>query len=378
MKNSFLNGMTPEYFLKHYWNKKPCLFIGAVPEARTLGTSKDFLEMSYRQDFETRMVVESGGDYPWQAKLGPFKKSDYKKNALWTLICHNLELCNEDFQKLKKNVDFISDWHFDDIMVTLSSKGASVGAHIDDYSVFIIQGKGRRRWLLEENPDHGYQPDLDIRLLTHFNPEIEWILEPGDMLYLPPNVAHHGISLDESISYSIGFKSVRYNQLIVNYAMELMNSLDGKSFCDRKTKMPSDPFLVPEKVSDSMFEDVIKLLSDRKKFDECLLNFLSRPKNEALPETEMKDTEILKKLKGARLKRDSWVKFVSRKASKDKYEVSINQKLYCVKANEYEILRDYFELSPLQQFKICPEHLKNTTLLKIFVENFKAGVFFSE
>ncbi len=236
MSTSFFNGMDPEYFLKNYWNKKPCLFKKAVPYVQDLGNTSDFLEMSYDPDSETRMVIQSGGDYPWQAKLGPFIKSDFKEKSLWTLICHNLELVNEDFQQLKKNINFIPDWHFDDIMATVSNKGSSVGAHVDDYSVFIIQGSGKRRWLLEENPNLDYYPDLDVRLLTKFNPKFEWILESGDMLYLPPNVAHHGISLEDSISYSIGFKSVRYNNLIVNYAMDLMNDLENLSFCDRKSK----------------------------------------------------------------------------------------------------------------------------------------------
>lgn len=370
--------MNTEHFLRHYWNKRPYLFKGAVPEARKLGSPKDFIKMGTSQDFETRMVIESGGDYPWQAKIGPFSKSDFKKGSLWTLICHNLELCSEDFQQLKKKVNFIPDWHFDDIMVTLSSKGASVGAHIDDYSVFIIQGKGSRKWLLEEDPDHGYQPDLDIRLLTRFNPQIEWTLEPGDMLYLPPNVAHHGISLEESISYSIGFKSVRYNQLVVNYAMELVSSLEGKSFCDKSSKIATDPFLVPKNVYDSMYQDVIKLLSDKKRFEECLLNFLSRPKNEPLPETEMSEREILQALKQSVLKRDPWARFISRKSGKNRYEISINQRSYSLNGSEYLAIREYFEISPLQNFKIKKEHIKNQALLKIFLENYKSGIFFTE
>lgn len=375
MKNAFLSGMTPEYFLKHYWNKKPCLFKGAVPQASKLGTPNEFFELAKDSEYESRMVIESGGDYPWQAKVGPFKKNDFKKNALWTLICHNLELLSEDFQDLKQQANFISEWHFDDIMATISNKGSSVGAHIDDYSVFIIQGKGKRRWLLEENPSHGYQPDLDIRLLTKFNPTIEWELEPGDMMYLPPNVAHHGISLEDSISYSIGFQSVRYNHFVVSYAMELMNQLEGKSFQDRRTQFADDRFLVSKTVSDTIYSEVMDLLSDRKKFDESLLKFLSRPKNESLSEAEFSDAEALKVLKSSKLKRDPWAKMVSLKKGKGQFHVSINQSIYSLSETDYEALKFYLEKSPLDTFKIKTQDLKSQSLMKILLDCLNSGIF---
>ncbi|MCM2350498.1 MAG: hypothetical protein NDI69_10790 [Bacteriovoracaceae bacterium] len=376
MKTTFLNDMTPGYFLKHYWNKRPYLFKGAVPEAKKLGTTREFTQMSLSPAYETRMVIESGGDYPWQAQMGPFKRSDFKNKSLRTLICHNLELYNEDFQKLKENINFIPDWHFDDIMATISNKGSSVGAHIDDYSVFIIQGKGRRRWLLQENPNKECFPDLDIKLLTHFNPEIEWILEPGDMIYIPPNVAHHGISLEDSISYSIGFKSVRYNQLIMSHAMDLMQDLEEQSFSDNHSTIAKDPFLITKEVSDTIYKEVTELFSDREKFNQSLIKFLSKPKNEPADEQYLEEKPILKILKNYGIKRDMWSKMTSLKTSPSRYQVSINQRIYALKAPEYIILRDYFDKSPFISFKIKPEHLKETTLKSIFIENFQEGVFY--
>lgn len=375
MKTSFLNGMTPEYFLKHYWNQKPYLFKGAVPAAKNLGTTSEFVQMSLSPDYETRMVLESGGEYPWQALIGPFKRSDFKKKSLRTLICHNLELYNENFQKLKENINFIPDWHFDDIMATISNKGSSVGAHVDDYSVFIIQGKGKRRWLLQENPNTECIPDLDIKLLTQFDPAIEWTLEPGDMIYIPPNVAHHGISLEDSISYSIGFKSIRYNELIMSHAMDLMQNLE-QSFSDNQRTKAKDPFLITKDVSDTIFNEVIGLLSDREKFNQSLLKYLSRPKNGPMDEQVLDEKEVLMILKMSRVKRDMWARMTSLKLNKNQYQVSINQQIYIIKAAEYSILKDYFDQSPFKAFKIKSEHLKIISLKKIFIENFQAGVFY--
>jgi 50S ribosomal protein L16 3-hydroxylase len=370
--------MTKDFFLKHYWNKKPCLFKQALPEIKDFGTIKDFLEMALEDDHETRMVIETGGDYPWQAKEGPFKKSDFNQKTLWTLICHNLEIVNEDFQQLKKRINFLPQWNFDDIMATVSKKGASVGAHIDDYSVFIIQGKGKRRWLLEENPKRGYLPDLDIRLLKQFDPEIEWILEPGDMIYIPPNVAHHGISLEDSISYSLGLKSVRYNELIVNFAMDLMTELKKESYSVDRKAVSADPFLISKKVRDDIFQDITTLFSDRKKFEYSLQKFLTRPKNESYPDEELSDKEILKILKKTWLKRDAWARLASMKMSKGYYRISINQNMFLLKTVEYKIICDYFERSPLKPFKIRPEHLKIMALQEIFIKGFSMGLFYRE
>ena len=378
MTNLFFNGMTKDFFLKHYWNKRPCLFKQALPEIKDLGTTKDFLELALEDDYETRMVIETGGDYPWQAKEGPFKKSDFNQKALWTLICHNLETVNEDFQQLKKRIDFLPQWNFDDIMATVSNKGASVGAHIDDYSVFIIQGKGKRHWLLEENPKRGYWPDLDIRLLKQFNPEIEWILEPGDMIYIPPNVAHHGISLEDSISYSLGLKSVRYNELLVNFTMDLMTELKKESYSVDRKAVSADPFLISKKVRDDIFQDITTLFSDRKKFEYSLQKFLTRPKNESYSEEELSDKEILKILKKTRLKRDAWARLASIKMSKGQYRISINQNMFLLNTTEYEIICGYFERSPLESFKIRPEDLKIIALQEIFIKGFSMGLFYRE
>lgn len=334
--------------------------------------------MALSEEHETRMVIETGGDYPWQAKEGPFKQSDFNQKALWTLICHNLETVNEDFQQLNKRINFLPKWNFDDIMATVSKKGASVGAHIDDYSVFIIQGKGRRRWLLEENPNREYWPDLDIRLLKQFNPEIDWILGPGDMIYIPPNIAHHGVSLEDSISYSLGFKSVRYNELIVNFAMDLMTELKKESYSVDRKAVSEDPILISKKVRDDIFHDITSLLCDRKKFEHSLQKFLTRPKNESYPDEDLLDKEVLKILKKAWLRRDAWARLASIKMSKGQYRISINQNMFLLNTADYEIICDYFERSPLTRFKIKSEHLKNSALQEIFIKGFRLGFIYEE
>jgi 50S ribosomal protein L16 3-hydroxylase len=376
MNKNFLGKISKEVFIKQYWNKKPLLIKQAVPEVAHYANFKDFYDLASDEEFETRMVYEKGGDYPWQAIQGPFRKKDYKKNALWTLICHNLELLNTDFYNLKQNVNFIPEWNFDDIMATISKKGASVGAHIDDYSVFIIQAAGKRKWLLDQKAQPDYIPNLDIRLLKNFNPTIEWVLEPGDMLYLPPNLAHHGVSLEDSISYSVGFKSIRYKDFLSHYLCALDHLLEDKSFHDKKLILQNDKFQIKEYVLDQVYKEVFDLVSNKDKFNNSLLSYLSRSKND-LKFDNRNPKSIQTDLKAkAILKRNIWAKFVSHKLINDQYKISINLKVYEVDKYCYQKLHGLFSQEADSEFSFSKSDLKNTTYMNLWIDLIRDGVFY--
>lgn len=377
MKSTFLGKTSTEEFMKKYWNKKPVLIKNAVRDISKFADFEDFMEMAQDGEFETRIVYEKGGDYPWQAKVGPFKKKDFKSKALWTLICHNLELINSDFFKLKQNVSFIPEWHFDDIMATISKKDASVGAHIDDYSVFIIQGKGRRKWLLEENPNHEYFPDLDIRLLTHFNPKIEWVLEPGDMVYIPPNVAHHGISLEDSISYSLGFKSVRYKDLLDVYVTNIMAELEESSFHDPKMGIQKDRFILENYVVDQVHCELMTLMKNETHFKEAFLSYLSRPKNEVAKNEELNADTIIDNLQmGMSLKRDIWAKLVAVHSGLENYDISVCGNSFNVKSATYKKLNSLFNQEAETIFILNKRDLTNKEFRDLMIMFIQNGVFY--
>lgn len=376
MTTNFLGKLSVDKFINDYWNKKPLLIKNAVNDISKFADFEDFYEMGKDPEFESRIVYEKGGDYPWQAKVGPFKNKDFKKNALWTLICHNLELLNSDFYKLKENVRFAPDWHFDDIMATISKKGSSVGAHIDDYSVFIIQGKGQRKWLLEENPISDYIENLDIRLLKNFTPKIEWILSPGDMIYIPPNVAHHGISIEDSISYSLGFKSIRYKNLLDGYVTDLMAELDDASFHDLNMQKAKDPFLVDDYVVDSVYKELFKIINDKKKFKDSLIKHLSRPKSINEEECTSSEAEIKKIVsKSFKFKRDIWAKMVSIE-EKNNFKLSINSNNFSVSKITYKTISYWFAVDPNSELAFTDSELKNSELVNLFVIFIKNGVFY--
>lgn len=370
-------GISAELFLRDYWNKKPLLVRGAVKNASRLATFEDFYEMARDPDFETRIVYESGGDYPWQAKPGPVKKADLRKNALWTLICHNLELLNPEFFALKKAVRFVPEWNFDDVMATISKKGASVGAHIDDYSVFIFQGAGSRKWLLQSDPNPDYIPDIDIKLLKEFQPDTEWILNPGDMIYIPPGVAHHGISLDDSISYSIGFKSIRYPELIDFHITQIIENAEGASFHDNKISLQSDPFLVQEYVMESIYKDLMKVVGDKKLFKQTMMKFLTRPKNEDENPIEESREDIYHELKNkARFKRDIWAKIAAKETKTGDFEVAVNSILFLVSEETYQKIRSYFLNGPDVVYHLSKSDLNNIELTEMMITLISEGAFY--
>lgn len=375
LKNKLFNSkISKADFFSKYWNKKPYLFKGAISNPHELGDFKDFFDLALDPDFETRMVYEEGGDYPWQAKLGPFSKKDFKKNALWTLICHSLELFNEDLYAIKSELDFIPSWQFDDVMATVSKKGASVGAHIDDYSVFIFQGKGRRKWLLQSDASPDYVCDLDIRLLREFRPDEEYILEPGDMIYLPPNLAHHGISMDDSISYSIGFKSIRYEQLLSTLLTCDDLNLETFSFHEPKNILQDNPLLITSESYKNIKQDLIKMISDDEIFSTTLLRHLSKPKSEILNYGNV--IKNLNAVKNKKIKRDIWAKFVSLKNDTKNFKVSINGKIYILNTQDYNLFKKIFQTSPHEYFKLEGSHLKSSSFTKIFIELFNEGIFY--
>lgn len=377
MNTTFLDTILPADFLQNYWNKKPLILKNVIANIEEFSSFDDFVEMSKDEYFETRMVYETGGEYPWQAKLGPFTDNDFKENSLWTLICHNLELINSDFFELKKKIRFIPEWNFDDLMVTVSKKGASVGAHIDDYSVFIIQGSGSRKWMLQDNANAEYIPNLDIKLLKEFHPKEEWILETGDMLYLPPGLAHHGVSLEDSISYSLGFKSIRYKELLDYHITQVLNIVDEASFHDSKITVQKDPFLIQDYVIENIYQDLMKFMADKETFKNSLLSYLSRPRNIIENTSDDSSSVILKDLKsGSEFKRDIWSKLVATRLNDLEVQVAINEKIYNISEASYQKLQNYFSQEADDVLKITKSESNNKEFTELMKNLINDGIFY--
>ena len=204
---TLLGGRSAANFMKNYWQKKPLLIRKAVEAGHSCPLPPARLKKLAKQDdVESRLIWQENGQ--WNMENGPFSRFPKVTEPNWSLLVQSVDLHDDVTAELMQQFRFIPDARLDDIMISLASLGGGVGPHFDSYDVFLLQGRGQRRWRISQQTDLSLVPDIPCKILQHFEPEEEFVLEPGDMLYLPPHVAHDGISLsDECITVSIGFRA---------------------------------------------------------------------------------------------------------------------------------------------------------------------------
>ena len=347
----FNSDISVEIFLNEFWNKKPLLIKNAIPNAGTLASLEDFIQMAQDEDFETRLVLESEGKYPWQLIHGPIPKKFFKEHKQWALMCHNLNLLAPEFFELEKSVSFLNKWKFDDVMAVCSMPGASVGAHIDNYNVFILQGQGRRLWQLELNPKKDYIKDLDIRLLQEFKPDMEWTLNTGDIIYIPPGVAHHGLAQVESISYSIGFKSFETDKLLDYYTSEFMASFDGHFILDEKAAPVADPFLVSQNEMQKYFTSFKEQIINEETFSKSFSKWATKPHTALTPE-EMSPNEIVEVLElGVPFERCVHSRMLATQNGQE-FHITLFEDNFCLTGTQYQEFKNIYDNSPFENYNI--------------------------
>ncbi|KKW81470.1 cupin [Acinetobacter sp. AG1] len=205
-----LGGITAEQFLNEYWQKKPLLVRNAMPEIMGLLEPEDVKELALEEDVSARLIRQKNKNpYEWHVKSSPLTKGDFQKLPnLWTILVQAVDHYSFDIAELWKKFPFIPQWRRDDIMVSYAPKGGSVGKHFDFYDVFLVQGHGHRRWQLGQMCDESTQfiPDQPLKLLPEINVQFDEVLAPGDLLYVPPGLAHYGVAEDDCLTFSFGFR----------------------------------------------------------------------------------------------------------------------------------------------------------------------------
>lgn len=221
---TLLNGLTPTEFMAQYWQKKPLLIRGAMPDFRGLLDPSELAGIACEADVPSRLIQfdparQQKGE-GWQVTQGPFDDDDFTSlpPQHWTLLVQGMNHILPEAQALLSQFSFIPNARLDDVMVSYAPTGGGVGPHIDSYDVFLLQGAGKRRWRISQQTDLRLITGAPLRILSHFVSEQEWVLEPGDMLYLPPNVAHWGIAEDDDcMTYSIGFRAPTARELAIEF-----------------------------------------------------------------------------------------------------------------------------------------------------------------
>jgi len=240
MRPGLLGGLSPRAFLRRHWQKRPLLVRGALPGFRDPITPHGLLALAARGDVESRLVMERGGTGPWQVVPGPLAPARLRRlpPSHWTVLVQDVDAHVDAAADLIEEFDFLPRWRVDDVMVSLAAPRGSVGPHVDGYDVFLVQGRGRRRWRIARRFAETYRPGLDLRVLRGFRAEREWVLEAGDMLYLPPGVAHHGVALEECLTYSVGFRAPGHAELAAGFLQRVVMGVD-------QARRYADPDMAP-------------------------------------------------------------------------------------------------------------------------------------
>lgn len=224
MKKNTLLGMTPAQFLRDYWHKKPLLIRQAIPGFKPLLPRDDLFKLASQEEVESRLISHT--NQKWSMKSGPFDTLPSVKQKKWTLLVQGVNLHDDSAEKLLRRFNFIPDIRLDDLMISYATAEGGVGPHFDSYDVFLLQAHGRRRWQIGAQKDLTIMEGMPLKILKNFRPDQEFVLEPGDMLYLPPQYAHDGVALDECMTYSIGFRAPSYQELGESFLQFMADSID--------------------------------------------------------------------------------------------------------------------------------------------------------
>jgi len=230
-----LGGITPTQFLAEYWQKKPLLIKNAIPNFQGLLSPEELAGLACEDEVQSRIVEEINGT--WHASHGPFDDADFARLPeqpdpahRWTLLVQSVNHFLPEASQLLQQFNFIPHARLDDLMVSYAPDGGGVGPHFDSYDVFLLQGQGKRLWRISEQTDLSLIEGAPLRILKYFDTAQEWLLEAGDMLYLPPHLAHWGIAVSDGVvdcmTYSIGFRAPKNQELATEFLGYMQDKLN--------------------------------------------------------------------------------------------------------------------------------------------------------
>ncbi len=285
-----LGGLTPAQFLAEYWQKKPLLIKNAIPDFTGLLSPEDLAGLACEDDVQSRIVLQKGEK--WTLKNGPFEEQDFSKlpDKDWTLLVQSVNHYLPEASELLQQFDFIPHARLDDLMVSYAPDGGGVGPHFDSYDVFLLQGQGKRLWRVSEQSDLSLVEGAPLRILKNFETEQEWVLEAGDMLYLPPQVAHWGIAVavgsEDCMTYSIGFRAPKHQELTSEFLGFIQDKVAQEKLVLTGIYQDSDLKLAdhPAEISQDMVQKVGEILNRIQWSEQDISGFLGQYLSEPKPD----------------------------------------------------------------------------------------------
>lgn len=244
-------GMPPAVFLRDYWHKRPLLIRNAFPGFVSPVEPGDLAGLACEEIALSRVVSYDRRQDRWSLRSGPFQEEEFPAmpDHDWTLLVQDVDKWDADVRALLAHFRFLPRWRIDDVMISFAATGGSVGAHVDHYDVFLLQAQGQRRWQIDASvalgraaPCTDFRDDVELKLLRRFEPTHDWVLGPGDMLYLPPLVPHHGVAVDPCLTFSFGMRAPASAELISGYLDDLIEGADeAVRYHDEDLTPPKDP-----------------------------------------------------------------------------------------------------------------------------------------
>lgn len=296
-----------DMFLRDYWQKKPLLIKSPWQSWNAPLEPDDLAGLACEESVESRIVTQTGKRDGWKLEHGPFPETRFNQlgEKQWTLLVQAVDHYVPEVAALIEPFRFIPNWRIDDIMVSYAADGGGVGPHFDQYDVFLIQGLGKRRWqiggLCDENTE--LLPNEELRLLANFDVIDEWVCEPGDILYVPPGIAHNGVAIgDDSMTYSVGFRAPSRSELIGYWADDLLEELNvDDRYSDPILKTQGNPGEISADAIDRLHRMITEKIGDRDAFASWFGKYSSTPKYPDVdwqPEDSIEIEQLREFLKG--------------------------------------------------------------------------------
>lgn len=238
---SFPDALNQTDFLAKYWQRKPLYMPNAWPEFDNPLSADELAGLALEDEIPSR-IIEQHSNHQWSVRNGPFTQQDFAdlEGKRWSLLITDIEKHLPELMAYVQPFRFIPDWRFDDFMISYAPPGGSVGPHMDDYDVFLIQAQGQRDWQIEGEfralpiPEEELIPNTDLRLINAFNTAQQFSCTPGDMLYLPPRIGHYGIAKTDCMTWSMGFKAPNFDEMLAEYMDAFSTQNEFKRYTDKK------------------------------------------------------------------------------------------------------------------------------------------------
>ncbi|WP_426214806.1 JmjC domain-containing protein [Pseudomonas sp. DWRC2-2] len=277
-----LGGITAREFLRDYWQKKPLLIRQAIPDFESPIDADELAGLALEEEVESRLVIEHG-ERPWELRRGPFAEDAFSTlpEREWTLLVQAVDQFVPEVAELLEQFRFLPSWRIDDVMISFAAPGGSVGPHFDNYDVFLLQAQGKRNWKIGQmcNSESPLLQHADLRILAEFEESAEWVLEPGDMLYLPPRLAHFGIAEDDCMTYSVGFRAPSAAEVLTHFTDFLSQYLtDEERYTDADAQPVSDPHQIQSDALDRLKSLLAEHMSDERMLLTWFGQFMTEPR----------------------------------------------------------------------------------------------------